>query len=286
MRAPVIVIGAGRSGTNALRDALCAIDGFHTWPCDEINYIWRTGNRGFPTDELLPQHASPQVKAKIAAAFERRAKQEPGARIVEKTCANSLRVGFVAEVFPDAQFVHLVRDGRAVVASARKRWTAPLDVSYLAQKARFVPPLDLPYYATKYLRSHVDRKRSDEDRLSWWGPKFQGMEQFTAETPLVEVAAHQWLACVTQAAGQLAGLPPERSHTLSYRELVSEPQKALSELVSFLGEPADQQAVDVAASTLHGGSLTSWKNSLSDEEQRQVGAIVDDMNTELGVGDQ
>ena len=42
---PVIVVGTGRSGTNMLRDALCVLPGFDTWPCDEGNYIWRHGNR-------------------------------------------------------------------------------------------------------------------------------------------------------------------------------------------------------------------------------------------------
>lgn len=36
---PVVIIGAGRSGTNALRDALTALPEFETWPCDEINPI-------------------------------------------------------------------------------------------------------------------------------------------------------------------------------------------------------------------------------------------------------
>ena len=38
---PVIIIGAGRSGTNMLRDLLAQLPQFSTWPCDEINYIWR-----------------------------------------------------------------------------------------------------------------------------------------------------------------------------------------------------------------------------------------------------
>ena len=41
---PVVIIGAARSGTNMLRDVLVKLPGVGTWPCDEINYIWRHGN--------------------------------------------------------------------------------------------------------------------------------------------------------------------------------------------------------------------------------------------------
>ena len=52
MRQDVIIIGAPRSGTNMLRDALTALPDCGTWPCDEINYVWRHGNVGFPSDEF------------------------------------------------------------------------------------------------------------------------------------------------------------------------------------------------------------------------------------------
>ena len=44
----VVIIGAPRSGTNMLRDVLTSLPGFATWPCDEINLIWRHGNRDLP----------------------------------------------------------------------------------------------------------------------------------------------------------------------------------------------------------------------------------------------
>ena len=50
---PIIIIGAPRSGTNMLRDVLCNLDGVGSWPCDEINYIWRHGNVKNPSDEFL-----------------------------------------------------------------------------------------------------------------------------------------------------------------------------------------------------------------------------------------
>ena len=78
---PVIIIGAARSGTNMLRDALAQFDGAATWPCDEINAIWRYRNFAFPTDELPTNAASDEVRRFIRAAF-RRLAYRAGARWV------------------------------------------------------------------------------------------------------------------------------------------------------------------------------------------------------------
>ena len=95
---PVVILGAARSGTNMLRDSLCSLPGFGTWPCDEINYIWRYGNKRFANDELTPGHAREPVTSYIRSAFNRIAKQHQPNYVVEKTCANTLRVPFVHTV--------------------------------------------------------------------------------------------------------------------------------------------------------------------------------------------
>ena len=94
---PVIIIGAGRSGTNMLRDILTQLPGFGTWPCDEINYVWRHGNVREPTDELAPHLATDSVQRFVRCAFDRLAARRGWTHVVEKTCANSLRVGPPAE---------------------------------------------------------------------------------------------------------------------------------------------------------------------------------------------
>lgn len=271
---PLIIIGAGRSGTNALRDALCSLDDFHTWPCDEINYIWRHRNRTHPTDQFTARHATPEVTAFVRKAFQKQARRHPSAVLVEKTCANSLRVDFVNKIFPNAWFVHLIRDGRDVAASAKDRWTAPLDIPYLLAKARFVPRTDLPHYASRYLASRLAKLKSDEDRLSWWGPKFDGMVELTPATPLVEVAARQWERCVTLATDQLSVSAPERTVSLRYEYLSSDPRGALETLTRTIGRDIEPSSLDAAASTIRAGSVGKWKSALTPQEAARIEPIV------------
>ena len=145
MHNKVIIIGAARSGTNMLRDALVKFQSCDTWDCDEINYIWRYGNRNYPNDELTSNDANAKAISYINRAFDRCAKQKECEYLVEKTCANSLRVSFVDKVVENALFLNIVRDCSDVVSSAFDRWTANVDAGYLAKKAKHVPLGDLPF---------------------------------------------------------------------------------------------------------------------------------------------
>ena len=97
---PVIIIGSGRSGTNMLRDIITSIDGFKTWDCDEINPIWRYGNRDYPSDEIPISKLTPKIKKYIRQRFHGLYKISKSKFIVEKTCANSLRLKYVFNIFP------------------------------------------------------------------------------------------------------------------------------------------------------------------------------------------
>ena len=132
---PIIIIGAARSGTNMLRDCLTHFEGIGTWPCDEINLVWCHGNRDFASDEFGVAQANATARRYIRGAFARLARRRHLAFVVEKTCANSVRVPFVDEILPEARYIYIVRDGRDATASAMKRWVAQVDLLYLLRKA-------------------------------------------------------------------------------------------------------------------------------------------------------
>ena len=239
---PVVIIGAGRSGTNMLRDVLTRLQGVDTWPCDEINYIWRHGNRDFETDEFSNEQATSRVSRFIRAQFAAIIRQqglltypEQERFIVEKTCANSLRVPFVDSVLPEAKYIFLVRDGRDVLASARRRWQAPLNIPYLLAKAKYVPKSDLYYYASRYLLNRLSKTASTDNALSAWGPKFAGMKAMSQQESLDYVCASQWVRCVESS--QLAFEKMEKCKVISirYEQFVTEPVAVLESITQFVG---------------------------------------------------
>ena len=81
---PVIIVGAPRSGTNMLRDIICKFDSVSTWPCDEINYIWRHGNVMYPSDEIPSDRVTRAVKEYIHRKFDWVSDRYKSKYVVEK----------------------------------------------------------------------------------------------------------------------------------------------------------------------------------------------------------
>lgn len=272
---PLVIIGAARSGTNMLRDVLTSLPEFTTWACDEINYIWRHGNVRYPTDEFPPELARPSVRSYIRSAFQKISEGSPEEEVVEKTCANSLRVAFVNRVLPEARFVEIVRDGRDVVVSAEARWTATVDIPYLAKKAKYIPMLDLPYYGTRYTWNRIYRLFSRRKRLAFWGPRFDGLDDALERHSLEEVCALQWRRCVERSGEDLQQIDPARVYRIRYEDLVAHPEAELRRLLEFASVELNRDLKSVVEG-ISGRSVGQWRAKLDPATRRSVELLIGD----------
>lgn len=236
----VIIVGAPRSGTNMLRDVLTGLDGFETWPCDEINPIWHHGNPEVRHDELKPEQARPEVRRFIRQRFDRFRAKTRADVVVEKTCATSLRVGFADAVFPDAKFVFIHRNGIDAAISATKRWNAKLDLGYTLRKARWVPAGDLVRQCTAFAQRRLRQLRSGPAdpkgaASTWWGPQPHDYQELRRSHPVDELAAIQWSRCVDASLSDLNALDPDRWIDVDYQRFVTEPAEQTQRILGFLG---------------------------------------------------
>jgi hypothetical protein len=218
-----------------LRDLICTLPGCGTWPCDEINFIWRHGNVAYPSDAIPAELATGRVQKFVRGRFDRVARSYDLDVVVEKTCANSLRVGFVDRIVPDARYVFLVRHGMDAIASAVQRWRGQLDLLYTLRKARFVPLSDVPRHAALFAANHLFRLCSRERRVAYWGPRLDNMEELLGRFSLEEVCAIQWRDCVERAVQALAKLGEDRVLTARYESVVDDPRGFLVRMADFLG---------------------------------------------------
>lgn len=140
LRNPIFIIGIARSGTTLLNDLLAQHP--HVAALSEANDLWDA--TGFPW--YASERATPPIWIDHAAYTERWWRENQprmdeiravfGAYqwlqrkpyLLNKSPLNTYRVPHLAQAFPDAKFIHLVRDGRAVVQSyTRKQYTKNRD---------------------------------------------------------------------------------------------------------------------------------------------------------------
>ena len=117
MNNPIFIIGAPRSGTNILRDIITSDSDFSTWDCDEINLVWLYDNFNRSSDRFTRKHLTPQKIKFIKKQFSKIKKTNKNKLIVEKTCANSLRIDFIDGIFDNAKFIFIYRNGMDCISS-------------------------------------------------------------------------------------------------------------------------------------------------------------------------
>lgn len=271
----IIIIGAARSGTNMLRDILSEFDDFATWPCDEINYIWRYGLRSEKDDVFFIEQVTEEKKDYIKKKFDWVRKKYNVKNVIEKTCANSLRVDYVDELVEDAKYIFIFRDPIDVVSSAELRWKAKLDIRYTLNKARFIPIKDIPYYANHYLVNRIKKFFNKEKRLSYWGPKYKGFDEDSRNLTALEISALQWLKSVESSEISFSKMEKSKYITIDYNEFVESPKEQLQNILDFLGCNIEEHKVLESVSKVTNRSVGKGFKILTNEELEKIKMIVD-----------
>lgn len=272
----VIIIGAARSGTNMLRDILSQIPDCGTWDCDEINPIWCHGNLNHPNDVFEASMASPAIGKFITSEFKKIARSQKVKFVIEKSCANSLRLPFINKIFPQARYIYIHRDGRDTVASAKKRWNASFDLQYTLKKVKYVPLMDIPYYALKFGKTRFKQLMSKDKTLGFWGVRLPDMQTLLENNSLEEVCAHQWNTCV-ERSNEFFTQPENQNKviTINYQEFVEQPASQLKEILNFMNVPLpEEQEITKLVSGVRQSSLGKYKKELTESEIKQVEKIM------------
>ena len=282
---PVIIIGAARSGTNMLRDILEKIPTFGTWDCDEINPIWRHGNLNHPHDEFYASMATPAIASFIQKEFGKIAKSEGVTNVLEKSCANSLRVSFINEIFPNAKYIFIYRDGRDTVASASIRWEAEFDLKYTLKKLKYVPIRDLAYYGYKFGINRLKQVFQKEKQLSFWGVQIKNIQELLKEHSIFEICALQWKDCVDKSISDFEKINSEQIFKISYEEFVTAPQKNLENILSFLRVNTIDLDLAQLTAKVSSKSIGKYKQQLSTQTIEKINQLLSDTLGKLNYKD-
>ena len=203
---PIFIIGCNRSGTTVLFRNLSAHP--DTWslyiesqdifyrhhPIDDAlgdriieagsqdeaqdieGYFYRQAhNKEFFCDTALLRHVPLKAMQRPLGHLYKRAPL----RLVEKTPANSLRIPYLAKMFPDAKFIFLVRRGEDVVSSLMegwKRWSQCEDKEWRYNRWHYLVPPEWQAWRDKRLEEICAFQYVESNRIAW-----QDLEACAAE---------------------------------------------------------------------------------------------------------
>jgi hypothetical protein len=165
-------------------------------------------------------------------------------RFVNKDTNNCMRIRYLKAIFPDALFIHIIRDGRAV--------------AYSLYKVDWWPKLTL-----------------------WWAG-FTPQEWQATGKPPIELCARHWCREVNEIQSALAELDPKDHIQVRYEDLASEPLTELKRLIEFTGLPWTARYETSVRKVKIENLNFKWKERLSASERDILQATLGDLLDELG----
>ena len=180
-------------------------------PVEAYGFWERHCGEKFRYDYLTGVEASTDERRSVQAAVSHVLKFHGKARFAAKITGPA-RIGYLSSIFPDARFVHVVRDGRAVVNSLMR-------VPFWQERNRMHEP--------------AWRNGLSEADLADW-------ERYE-RSPLA-LAAVQWRCVVESAREEAARLASDRYGEVHYERFVAEPREVLDAVAAYCGLPHSTKA--------------------------------------------
>jgi len=293
---PVLIIGAARSGTTMMGQLLCNHPDIAYW--NEPNHIWKYGHAYRYSDVLRSDDVKPEIRTFIYKQFSEFLQKSGKNRFMEKTPSNCFRLPYIMEIFPDARFLHIIRDGRDVTLSAMVQWKYGV-MSRSPDENENIPILQRMKANIKHLKKLLETRQISKDgfklyeipfyldRLKLylmrslfpgnpqiWGPRFPGIEKVFNTYTLLETCAIQWDWSVRSAVGFGRNLNSDQYLEIKYEEFLKEPEMNLNTILDFLELDNNSVLYDQVKKKIRSGNATKWPDKYNEEELKKVMAHI------------
>ena len=297
----VFIVGSPRSGTTIFGEMLDRHPRLSQWY--EPYFVWDRYFRLKPHDERTAGDATVRVKNQIFKDFDRYRKHKKCSALIDKSPRNSLKIPFILQIFPQARFIHLLRDGRDVTLSIHKEWQRRRSiVQDPDQRGRFnyfraLKVLNRFLTRQTFMQDrwrafwfethgHLVNKTRQLNRLRWeghigWGPRFKNWQEVYARTSLLQFNAHQWKACVNHIQRDWDRIPHQNRMTIRYEDLISSPEIKTNEILDFIGVPTSREYI-ASLPELKAGNFNKWRTEFTRDQLNQIEPVLTPQLLELG----
>ncbi|MGH8247500.1 MAG: sulfotransferase family protein, partial [Gammaproteobacteria bacterium] len=217
---PVFVIGCSRSGTTVTYETLVASGRFLHFGY-EIPQFWNGLHgplvNGWQSEAAGAQDARPEHRDAALRFFYQRLGAGP---VLDKTCINTMRVGFLHRLFPQARFIFIHRDGRDNVSSMMDGWRHGRTDGGFALTRFFGPfPEPVAINGGEFREWHF-----------FLPPRWRDYNRASLE----DVCAYQWVTANRLALEARVSIPDEQWIALRYEDVFERPVEMFREVFERL----------------------------------------------------
>ncbi|KHD05573.1 hypothetical protein PN36_04350 [Candidatus Thiomargarita nelsonii] len=159
-------------------------------------------------------------------------KMAGGNVFLTKRTANNRRLDILAQITPEAKYIHVVRDGRDVTNSL----------------------LNVAWWPTHTL---------------WWSRKRPSDYPQDINTQ-IELAARTWVEAEKQVSTHFKNISAEKIYNLRYEELVTNPLTEILKIYSFMNLEVPQALPKVISSIRMKSVRNNWKNVFTSEQIERI----------------
>ena len=247
IKSPIFIIGCSRSGTTLFRDMFKEHEDIANW--SEAAHVLELRYYDPEIDHFKGEKDATlfdQRRLRVLFGLSTRLRRK--SRFLNKHPQNSLRIGFIKSIFPDAKFIHLIRDGAATAYS-------------------------------NYAQVLRDQYRQ---RVSFgYFPKPEAWRTYT-DLPLIEQFAHQWVDVITHIRSTISSMGFGRDYIeVRYEEFCHDPHGILRTVDKFCELSPVKRNYERIPTSFEARN-GKWKNMLCTGDKRSVEAIIGPLNSELG----
>lgn len=284
---PIFIVGAPRSGNTWLGQVLENHRDVACW--DETNNIWIWGNLNKPDDVLTEKDCSTKIARYIRYRYDLYLREKEAQRVCDKTPRNCLRMPMILKVFPDAQFIMLLRDGRSVINSTQKELhregEEPLPVflknqtRQVSKKLRQITIWEIP----GLIPSAIFRlKRMMGVQLNYWGAKPPGWKEWVNRYPEHILLAKQWAATIEKVMELRQQLPSESYLEIKYEDLMLSTETEIKKVTRFLELEDTDNLIEYAIQTADPSRMHKWKEEIDEAKLQEVKDIMEPVMNKIG----
>jgi len=293
------IIGSPRSGTTILENILNCHPEVAEWY--EPYYLWEryfSAGKGDAWDE---KEFSNRKSAEIKKEFKIFSEKSNKSIVLDKSPTHAFNIRLINKIFPDAKWIHILRDGRDVTLSIKREWDKRRRMVEDRDFRRFLrsgytmlrrqPFWRYRYMALRYeLASCLDaRSIKYLNKARWsgqigWGPRFPGWKEYLQKHSSLEFNAMQWLKSVQAARKNWDIIPESNRLEICYEELLQSPEKTIGYIFKLLGADLPGNFFQNIPK-LENDNFYKWKAGFTKEEIHTIKPIIGPLIQELGYDD-